>query len=341
MARLRIRQLLVLSLTPSHYNLLPAFTPSLRITQVNRIYNLNNTHMTLEAGVWSLMQSLKVDELIASKTGHHNPLRKVIPRSRAYRHERFEFTQGAVKMVLDRRDYSQWRIFSGGLHINTAIFRYVPVNPYHFDMIDVGANVGGFTTLFSAEMDVENLNVHVFEPNPRILSRLEENMRLLEASNLAVNTTVNPYALGEQACEGTLSINEDHSGISTMARTNHLFTSVVPVKVVSLDNYVMEKGIEHLDFIKIDVEASEPSVLNGARLVLKELKPALYFEYQLDWFANYEDAYLTDLLDFLYETGYVFYREERDGTLHPFKIAVDALRHFRHLNILGFVSQFT
>jgi FkbM family methyltransferase len=296
--------------------------------------------MILEGGVWSVMQTTKLDELIASRTSHDSFLRKVMPRSRAYRHERFEYNLSPdLKMVLDRRDYSQWRIFSGGLHINGRIFQYIPVNPFRFEMVDIGANVGGYSVLFSREIDVENFNVHLFEPNPLILPGLMENVRLLQSSNLAVNAVVNPYALGDKEGRAPLKVNENHSGISTFASTKRQFTKTIDVDVTLLDTYVAEKGINQIDLIKLDVESYEPSVLNGARKTISTLKPGLYFEYQQEWFDNYSDHYITEIIYFLSGQGYLFYREARDGSLVPFQMTVSTLKQYRHLNILAFIRR--
>jgi FkbM family methyltransferase len=296
--------------------------------------------MILEGGVWAVMQTTRLDELIASRTSHDSVLRKVMPRARAYRHERFEYRLSpTLKMVLDRRDYSQWRIFSGGLHINNRIFQYIPVNPFQFEVIDIGANIGGYTVLLSLEMDVENFNVHLFEPNPLILPGLNENIRLLQSANLAVNATVNEYALGEKEGRAPLKVNENHSGISTFGNTKRQFTKTIDVDVTLLDNYVAEKSLRQIDLIKLDVESFEPSVLNGARKTISRLRPPIYFEYQKEWFDNYSENYLTDLIYFLYAQGYVFYREARDGTLHQFQMTVSTLKDYRHLNILAFVRK--
>jgi FkbM family methyltransferase len=292
--------------------------------------------MILKSGVWSVMQSLGMDELIATKTSYNSPFRKVMPRSQAYGHEKFEYCLSSqLTMVLDRRDYSQWRIFSGGLRVNTKIFQHVPVNPYRFEMIDIGANVGGYSVLFSREIDVENFNVHLFEPNPLIIPGLEENVRRLELSNLAVNAYLNPFALGDKEARLPLKVNENHSGISTFVKTRREFTKSIDVDVVTLDSYVRQRSLSHIDFIKLDVESYEPSVLQGARETLATLRPAIYFEYQKDWFDNYTDEDIMELIYFLNAQGYTFYREARDGSLHRFPMTVNSLREFRHLNILA------
>jgi FkbM family methyltransferase len=292
--------------------------------------------MILEGEVWSVMQSLKVDELIARKTSHDSFLRKIMPRSRAYRHEHFEYPLAPeLKMVLDRGDYSQWRLFSGGLRINPRIFHYFNVNPYSFTMFDIGANIGGYSALFSREIDVENLHIHLFEPNPQIFATLRENIKRLQASNLSINPIINPFGLGAVSTTLPFRVNENHSGVSTFGKTKRPFTKTVDVKIITLDEYAAKSNLKAIDFIKIDVEAYEPGVLKGAERSISCFRPAIYFEYSKEWFENFSDEALTELFYFLKNLQYKFFREGRDGTFHPYILTPASLREYKHLNILG------
>lgn len=48
-----------------------------------------------------------------------------------------------------------------------------------------------------------------------------------------------------------------------------------PVDEISIDRFVAEKGIEHVDFLKLDVEGMELAVLQGASQILQRDKPRL------------------------------------------------------------------
>ena len=50
------------------------------------------------------------------------------------------------------------------------------------------------------------------------------------------------------------------------------------VSVRTLDSVVSERGLERLDFMKIDAEGSERRVLRGARETLARLRPVLQLE---------------------------------------------------------------
>lgn len=294
--------------------------------------------MILEGGLWSVMKSLKFDEMIALRTASDSFWRKIMPRARAYRPEQFEFpVTENMKMVIDRHDYSQWRIFAGGLRINPTIFEYVRVDPFSFTMLDIGANVGGFTTLFAREIDVENFNVHLFEANPLITQNLDENIKRLERSNLMVNATINHFALGESNTRLPLKVNERHSGTSAFGHSKHRHSHSVDVDVRTIDTYCKQHPFEYIDLIRIDQEAFEPSVLKGGLETLSHYKPAIYFKFSRDWFMNFSEAYLSTLFSFLNSIGYFFLREGKDGKFHYLVLNENTLRQYQNLNILGMV----
>lgn len=56
------------------------------------------------------------------------------------------------------------------------------------------------------------------------------------------------------------------------------FFTKMTVPVVTLDEFVREQGIEHVDLMKIDVESYEPQVLHGAKTILQCDQPIIICE---------------------------------------------------------------
>src|SRR5690606_15553266 len=235
---------------------------------------------------------------------------------------------------LDRGDYTQWRVFSGHLYINPKIFDYIKVNRENFYMIDIGANIGGFTVLFADELNVAKYEVHLFEPNPGVIPTLQENIKRLRQSDSSIKAIVNAYAVGDKEDTLNLKVDNEHSGLATLGNSDS-FSHSVQVRVIPLDQYVVDNNMQHIDFIKIDVESFEPSVFNGARKMMERFKPVIYFEYSHEWFDNFGDAYIEDLLQFFSTLGYQFYRETRDRQLITLPVTIQALKQYNHLNILA------
>ena len=82
-----------------------------------------------------------------------------------------------------------------------------------------------------------------------------------------------------------------------------------------LDNYLKEKNIEKVDFIKCDVEGFELKVLKGAKSLLSSEEPPIILieiNERLSNAAGYEGI---EILRFLYEISsgqYSFYRIDQD-----------------------------
>lgn len=133
---------------------------------------------------------------------------------------------------------------------------------------DVGANVGYYSKLF-AERVGQRGRVFAFEPDPRVLSRLERGVR-----NLG-NVTIVPVALADR--DGTMRFRQ---GLDVLGATGQLIdrerTSVdvwTEVPVLRGDTVVMEGMASAPDIVKIDVEGFELEVLCGFATLLN--RPSL------------------------------------------------------------------
>lgn len=291
--------------------------------------------LPLKLGVWSVMRTLKIDELILAKTHRGSFFRKLLPRSKAYKHEQFEFpVSPKLKIIIDRGDYTQWRVFTGKLFINPQIFDHLTIHSDTFTMIDIGANIGAFSILFAEKVKVKEFALHLFEPNPGVTSTLQENIKRLKSSNASIKAVVNEFAVGEKEAVLTLKIDDQHTGLATLGESES-YNRTIDVRVISLDDYIETHKITRIDFLKIDVESFEPSILSGARKTLTNLKPVLYFEYSSEWFDNFSDEFIVELITYLSSMGYKFYRESLEGKLFELPMSVADLKKYRHLNVLA------
>ena len=140
---------------------------------------------------------------------------------------------------------------------------------------DIGANVGTF--LYHFENKLNHQNIYAFEPNQQLnkrLKRLFPNINLYSVALSDENTTAEfkvPIINGKKvASRGTLNTsykekNEEKSYTET-------------VKVVKLDEWIKNKNLEKIDFIKIDVEGNELKTLLGAKQTIQHYKPILMIE---------------------------------------------------------------
>ena len=142
---------------------------------------------------------------------------------------------------------------------------------------DVGANDGYFTLFAACRLGPAGRVIAV-EPSTRERVNLQCNVE----ANRLTNVTVVPLALGVGPGTASLRLAKGtHSGHNTLgnfAHDNVQMDSFEEVKVDALDAVATRLGLARVDFIKIDVEGAEASVIDGAREVLRQMRPTLLLE---------------------------------------------------------------
>jgi FkbM family methyltransferase len=141
-------------------------------------------------------------------------------------------------------------------------------------VFDVGANVGDYARLVGRHLP--SAVVYAFEPSAAVFRELRQN---LSADDRAGR--FRPFNLGLSDEEKTVELysytveGHEQSLISSIDR--RLPTQVVSVEVSAseeisvrtLDRFCESEGIARIDFLKLDVEGHELSVLRGARRMLE------------------------------------------------------------------------
>jgi FkbM family methyltransferase len=138
--------------------------------------------------------------------------------------------------------------------------------------VDVGAHIGYFS-IVAAALVGKNGAVHSFEPDPDCFSRLVANSSAypwLTTYNSAVadqNGETSFYRSPKQSESGWGAIfNEDGN------------RAELSVRVCTLDNWMLEEGIEKIDVLKMDVEGAEYRVLEGAQALIARTRPMIWAE---------------------------------------------------------------
>lgn len=143
--------------------------------------------------------------------------------------------------------------------------------------VDVGAN-DGYYTLFAARRVGLPGRVVAVEPSSRERTNLQRNVD----RNSLDNVVVVPVALGASTGEADLRLAHGaHAGHNTLGSFAHdgvVAESLEHVKVETLDDVVAKFGLTRLDFIKIDVEGAEASVVAGGRSVVAKMRPLMLLE---------------------------------------------------------------
>jgi FkbM family methyltransferase len=146
-------------------------------------------------------------------------------------------------------------------------------------VFDVGANVGDWSEL--ALWINPRISLHCFEPSLPTFNRLT-------ARAFPANVTCNNVGLGSSNGPAQLFVIGEGSGLNSLYRREGLEGVPNPdlpsysemILLRTLDDYCQEKGIEHIDFLKVDVEGHELECLRGAsRLLGLERIKVIQFEY--------------------------------------------------------------
>lgn len=180
---------------------------------------------------------------------------------------------------------------------------------HEYCVFDVGANVGCTSILFGS---VAN-RVVAFEPSPTTFEFLKKNIRSAGQGNIELQNC----ALGAQPGESRLTFApSNRSGGFVSDRINASAGHVDEViRVNTLDAAAREAHVENVDFIKIDVEGFEKSVLEGSRHVLARDRPCVVLELN-HWCLNaFQRICIPDFFDFLRGTFPVLLAVEGLGYL--------------------------
>lgn len=201
------------------------------------------------------------------------------------------------RVKLDRSDYIQRSIYLGTFEpLESAYVKNYLKEGMTF--VDVGANVG-YYTLLAASLVGRNGHVIAFEPSPYAFSKLTE--------TVCTNNIPQVYAvcagLSDEDCERQLFIPK-RSGNHTPTMVSNAGGRPLCVTVWKLDDYLDEHAIDHVDFMKIDVEGFEPNVIRGAKKYLEHRKiHAILCEFNQEWLAA-NNSSMHSLYELLVSFGY-------------------------------------
>jgi len=137
-------------------------------------------------------------------------------------------------------------------------------------VLDIGANIGNHTLVFSRYADT----VYSFEPIPEIFSVLSRNI----AQNGIENVHAFNKALSDSCGRQVIYINrEGNLGASSLHRKTG-DTEEAVIDSVRGDDFLSESGIERVDLIKMDVEGHEFNVLAGLEHAISRCRPLVIME---------------------------------------------------------------
>lgn len=177
-------------------------------------------------------------------------------------------------------------------------------------VFDVGAHRGDWAALV---LDINpSIELHCFEPGSAAFDELQ-------SRDWPSNVRLNNFGLGSESGAAELYVFSEGSGMNSLYRRQGLDvtkfgsqTYSETVDILTLDNYLDQNKLERVDYLKIDVEGHELSVLQGGREAFERGEVKLVqFEYGG---CNIDSrVLLKDLFDFLMGHGFELHKLFPDG----------------------------
>lgn len=242
-------------------------------------------------------------------------VRRAFHGPRRYRIDDFD---GSLSMVVRLDEHIGSRLFWYGTYDPGLLAILDTLLRPGMTVVDGGAHMG-MVTLFCARRVTETGRVYAFEPSPVMAERLRFNVELnrLEQVIVAeVGLDDRPrerrlYPPAAPMADGTWDL-----GLSTMTPEEPLPRGDL-VLVTSLDYWVQENGLQRIDIVKLDVEGSELSALEGAESTLMGMRPILLVE--MEWRTTGRAGYETQgISDHLWSRAYKLARILDDGSIRWF-----------------------
>jgi FkbM family methyltransferase len=177
---------------------------------------------------------------------------------------------------------------------------------------DVGAAKGGWTEIaLAADPEVV---VHCFEPTSR---RFE----ILKNRNFGERVVLNQLGLGDTPAKTEIFYGASGGSNSVFPQRydgrQYSDSDVETITISTIDTYCRERGIEYVDFVKMDIEGYEMAAIRGAEQMLRAGKiGVIQFEYSYVFLDA--GTSLMQLMKYVREVNpaYHFHKIYPDGTRH-------------------------
>jgi FkbM family methyltransferase len=146
-------------------------------------------------------------------------------------------------------------------------------------VVDLGANIGVYT-VFLSRLVTDTGRVYSFEPVPTTFGFLKNNVTRLGLRNVVLRQS----AITNHACRITMTIPKDEWGAENFYQASVVADGAksradmtVMVEGLPLDQAILA-DIEHMKFVKCDVEGHELHCLQGAIQLIIRSRPAWLME---------------------------------------------------------------
>jgi FkbM family methyltransferase len=213
-------------------------------------------------------------------------------------------------------------------------------------IFDVGANVGDMTMAMCERFP--SATVYAFEPSASTFETLRARV---ESSPYRDRVKLNKFGFYDKGGTALLHVTSHHGANSLLeiSSTYHVFNPHVreidseEVRLVRLDDYMVDADISHVDLMKVDVEGAECEVFAGGVRTLSSMVDTVFCEMSFARYPRERGEYIR-VCQILHDCGFApaeIYDVAQGDTGDQWRLAqFDCVfKSFRPL--LGRVSQVT
>ena len=166
------------------------------------------------------------------------------------------------------------------------------------NIADVGTNMG-FYTIWMSKFISEG-HIHSFEPDTINFKKLTDNIRI---NNIESMVKANNIALSD--INGSLDFTVSFDGENHIATEENANTRKVHSRC--FDDYCRETRINHLSYVKVDIEGFEYNFLKGS-IELLENKKIDILQLEINSTLKNSSKSTEDLIELLTQYGYKLYK---------------------------------
>jgi FkbM family methyltransferase len=175
-------------------------------------------------------------------------------------------------------------------------------------VLDVGANIGAHTLHF-ARLAGPSGRVFAVEPTDYAVAKLRRNLAL--NPDLSARVTVHQHFLvpdrstpSPATVPSSWPVDDAHADprVGAVGRYQPATAAVA----ITADDFCVTHGIDRIDFLKIDVDGNEHSVLRGFHAGLERFRPTILIEFAPYHYEGGHEAEFDGLVNFLAELDYDF-----------------------------------
>lgn len=205
-------------------------------------------------------------------------------------------------------------------------------------IVDIGANTGGYVE--ELRMCFPEAIIYAIEPHPKTfktLSKFAERNKIF-AYKQGMGNYIGKGKLWDFADNATLKNTQPTSTLASTLKEvienlHRQKAQAYNFKMDTLDNFAKKKRIKRIDFLKIDIEGAELSVLQGAKRMLKENNIS-FIQFEFNEMNIYSRTLFKDFVDILPKR--IFYRIMPNGLskMGPYRPSTHEIFAFQNILVV-------